>query len=270
MKAFITHFVFDFKNGLRDSTLLLMNYLFPLGFFLMIGLVMTKLNPTFQENLVPAMTVFTVLASTVLGMPNILVSSRELGIFRSYKINGVPALHILGIPSLSVFIHSLIVTTIIVITGPIFFGGSSPTNLFGFLISFILIVFASTGLSLLIGTISKDTRTTVLWSQLIFLPSMLLGGLMVPSNTLPESLSFFGKLIPSTYSMNIFKSLAFNRTSDFSVVGSILVLLFGGLISFLLSLYLFKWDNNDSKKSKKTLLALIAILPYLLGAIFCT
>ena len=254
MKAFITHYVFDFKNGLRDQTLLLMNYLFPLGFFFMMGLVMTKLNPTFKENLVPAMTIFTVLVSTVLGMPNILVSGRELGIFRSYKVNGVPALHILGIPSLSVFIHSLIVTIIIVITGPLLFGGTSPTNLFGFLIAFILIVFASTGISLLIGTISKDSRTNVLWSQLIFLPSMLLGGLMIPYNTLPESLSFFGKLLPSTYAMNIFNSLAFNQAPDYSVLGSILVLFFGGVVSFLLSLYLFKWDNNDNIKSKEKLL----------------
>jgi len=33
MTAFVNHFVFEFKTGLRNSNLLLMNYLFPLAFY---------------------------------------------------------------------------------------------------------------------------------------------------------------------------------------------------------------------------------------------
>ena len=32
MSAFVNHFSFEFRTGIRDKTLLLMNYLFPLGF----------------------------------------------------------------------------------------------------------------------------------------------------------------------------------------------------------------------------------------------
>jgi len=268
MNAFITHFLFDIKVGLRDKTLLLMNYLLPLGFYIMMGLVMTKINPGFAENLVQAMTIFAILAGTALGMPNIIVSGRELGIFRSYKINGVPAISILGIPALSGIIHALIVAIIIVITGPLFFGGIMPENLLGFFIVFFAMAIAATGLALLIGVISKDSRMTVLWSQLLFLPSMLIGGLMMPSNILPTSVSFFAKLLPSTYAMSAFKALAYNQPPDYNVGGSLAVLFAGGLISFLLALYLFKWDNNDASKYKKSIIALLALLPYVVGATF--
>jgi ABC-2 type transport system permease protein len=40
MNAFAHHFSFEFKTGLRNPTLMLMNYLFPLGFYAMMGLVM--------------------------------------------------------------------------------------------------------------------------------------------------------------------------------------------------------------------------------------
>jgi ABC-2 type transport system permease protein len=45
MTAFTSHFAFEFKTGLRNPTAMLMNYLFPLGFYAMMGLVMTQINP---------------------------------------------------------------------------------------------------------------------------------------------------------------------------------------------------------------------------------
>ena len=47
MTAFINHFSFEFRTGIRNKQLLLMNYLFPLGFFLMMGFVMAGINPLF-------------------------------------------------------------------------------------------------------------------------------------------------------------------------------------------------------------------------------
>jgi ABC-2 type transport system permease protein len=97
MIAFANHFAFEFKTGLRNSTSMLMNYLFPLGFYAMMGAVMTKINPVFGDTMIPAMILVAVMAATLLGLPGPLVESREAGIYRSFKINGVPALSILSI-----------------------------------------------------------------------------------------------------------------------------------------------------------------------------
>ena len=105
MTAFIHHFMYDFRIGLRDKSLLLLNYLFPLGFYVLMGLLMTGLNPTFALTMIPAMILVTIMACTLLGLPNPVVESRESGIFRSFKINGVPALSIVTIPVLSSMVH---------------------------------------------------------------------------------------------------------------------------------------------------------------------
>ena len=47
MSAFLNHFTYEFKSGIRNRSLLLLNYLFPLGFYVMMGLVMTAINPGF-------------------------------------------------------------------------------------------------------------------------------------------------------------------------------------------------------------------------------
>src|SRR5512137_10049 len=105
MNAFLNHFSFEFRTGVRNRQLLLMNYLFPLGFYLLMGFIMPSINPLFLGTLIPALVVFAVLASTLLGIPDPLVTARENGIFRSYKINGVPSISILSIPALTTALH---------------------------------------------------------------------------------------------------------------------------------------------------------------------
>lgn len=268
MKAFSMHLLFDLKSGLRDKTLLLMNYLFPLGFYFVIGAIMPKLNPQYSDILIPSMMIFSILVSTVLGMPNTLVTSRNSGIFRSYKINGVSKLSMLAIPAVSTIIHTIIVTTIIFISAPILYKSELPENILGLILVFIVTTITFTGLSLLIGSVADNTSITVIFAQALFLPSMLIGGLMFPSNFLPESVAKFSKLLPTTYAMDAYQALAVKGDSSFNPVISILLLISSGIISIFLSWYLFRLDNNKTSKSNGKIWALGALIPFILGAIF--
>ena len=69
MNAFANHFSFEFRTGMRNKTLLLMNYLFPLGFYLLMGSIMTQINPLFLDTMIPAMVVFAILAATCWACP---------------------------------------------------------------------------------------------------------------------------------------------------------------------------------------------------------
>lgn len=267
MKAFSIHLLFDLKSGLRDKTLLLMNYLFPLSFYLIIGGIMPKLNPEYNNMLIPSMMIFCILVSTVLGMPNGLVTSRNTGIFRSYKINGVPKLSMLAIPTVSTLLHTTIVTIIILLSGPIIFKAKLPENILGLILVFISSSIAFSGLALLIGTIADNTSITVIYAQALFLPSMLIGGLMYPSSVLPESLYKLAKLLPTTYAMDAYQQLTNKGSGTFNPVISIGLLLVSGIISYILSGYLFRLDNNNTSKIKNKLWALGAIMPFVLGTI---
>ena len=181
MIAFRNHFTFDFKTGLRNPTAMLMNYLFPLAFYAMMGGVMTKINPGYSNLLLPSMVIFALMVPIILGLPGPLVKSREAGIFRSFKINGVPVLSILSIPALSTIFHALIVAVVICLTAVPVFGGLAPASWLSLIMVAILTALVFGSIGALIGVIAKSSRSVVLYSQLIFLPSILLGGLMIPS-----------------------------------------------------------------------------------------
>ncbi|MCB0037021.1 MAG: ABC transporter permease, partial [Anaerolineales bacterium] len=153
MSAFATHFNYEFKTGIRNKNLLLMNYLFPLGFYLMMGFIMPSINPLFKATMIPAMITFAILASTLLGLPDPLVSARENGIFRSYKINGVPATSILLIPGLTTGLHLAIVTLIITFSAPWLFEAQIPVNGLHFFIAIVALSMACSGIGLLIGVV---------------------------------------------------------------------------------------------------------------------
>jgi ABC-2 type transport system permease protein len=215
--------------------------------------------------MIPAMVVFAILAATLLGIPDPLVSARETGIFRSYKINGVPAASILVIPALTTMLHLLIVTVIITASAPFLFDAPVPQNWGTYLLVFFAMALACAGLGVLIGVISASTRMTVLWSQLVFIPSMLLGGLMIPYDMLPEAIGKISQLLPATQAMNAFRGLAMGQQADFAPWGSVVVLLLSGLLAFGLAIYLFSWDSRNAARRGHPLLALLVLVPYAAG-----
>ncbi|GAB5426399.1 MAG: hypothetical protein Crog4KO_35460 [Crocinitomicaceae bacterium] len=173
MNAFANHFSFEFRTGIRNVTLLLLAYLIPMGLYVMLGFVLIDIEPTFGEMFIPLLTIIAILLSTLMGLPDLLVTARKAGIFRNYKINGVPTLSLLIIPALTTIFHLVIVTIIFIVAAPLLFSASMPLNWLGFVLTFIVTAFALAGLGVLIGVISSNSRVTVLWAQAIFIPTMV-------------------------------------------------------------------------------------------------
>jgi ABC-2 type transport system permease protein len=262
MNAFAQHFSFEFRAGVRNKTLLLLNYLFPLGFFLLGSLLLTGVNPMFKDTMIAAMIFFAVVASALLGMPDTLVAAREAGIFRSFRIHGIPELSILAMPALTTAVHTIIVALVMYVLAPPLFGALLPGNGLALVLAFVLLAFACIGIGLLLGVISPSTRATVLLAQAIFLPSMLIGGLMMPSSMLPDALGKAALLLPTTHAMNIVNALAYGAETAFSPYVSMAVLLAGGVIAVALAAYLFNWDAQNQTRRGHPMMALLALLPY--------
>jgi ABC-2 type transport system permease protein len=262
MTAFASHFAFEFRTGIRNRNLLLMNYLFPLGLYVMMSVIMPGINPLFQDTIIPSMITFGILAAALLGVPDPLVQAREAGIFRSFKINGIPALNILAIPGLSTTLHILVVAAIITISAPLVFDAPLPENMPVFVLTVLGTATAVAGMGILIGVISPNTRLTVLYSQMIFLPSMILGGIMIPFSMLPPAAARIALLLPATHAMNAFNGLAMGGEADFSPWGSLVTLFIGGLLAFALACYLFRWDSRNPERRYRPVLAILALVPY--------
>lgn len=270
MRAFTNHFLFEFKTGIRNPSAMLMLYLLPLGFYAAMGFIMVEINPDFKQLLIPAMIVFAIMSSMILGFPTGLVEAREGGIYRSFKINGIPALSILVVPALSVGFHGLITSAIVALTAGPLFDAAEPVNWLALVLISLLVVFTFSTLGMLIGVVSSNSRAVVLWSQLIYLPSILLSGMMIPLVLIPEAFQKVSGLLPSTYAMQAFLGLAFQMDPVIEPWLSILVLVTSGILALGLSIYLFNWDSRNDTRRGSPLLGLLVLIPYILAILYTT
>ena len=268
MNAFAAHFAFEFRTGVRNKALLFLTYLFPLGLYLMLGFILTGLNPFFQEVIIPGMVVIAAMAAYLLGLPEPLVSAREKGIFRSYKINGVPPWSILSIPALTTGVHTVIVAVVITATAPVLFDAPVPVNWWGFLVTLIAIIVATAGIAVVIGVVSSNSRVVILWSQLVFIPSMLLGGIMIPYTELTPGVAKASQLLPATQAMNAFRGLAMGEVADSDPWVSIVSLLVCGIVGFGLAMFLFRWDSSDKVRRGHPALGFLVLAPFALSLLF--
>lgn len=264
MRALLRHIEFEFKSIGRDKSLLLMSYLFPLAFYFMMAIIMPNINKEFTTTMIPGMIVFTILVSTLLCMPNSMVLYREKGVYRSYKIYGIDAKKILFVPVITTAIHITIVSLIILISSLTIFHASSPQNYLGFILSYLIILFSFLGIGTLLAVCSPNSRITILFAQAIFLPSMMIGGIMMPIEILSKNIQKISYLLPSSHSMKIIKIMGFNNKQlNFPSV-NIAILLISGILAFIFSVYLFTWDNSSERKTKK-ILGIMVFIPYLVG-----
>lgn len=266
MQAFLLHLALEFKATLRNRNLLVMNYLLPLGFYLLVGGMMSQINPFFLDQMIPTMVILTVLSGVILGLPTPLVEAREAGILRSYRVNGVKSRNLIAVPVIANALHVCLVALIVTISAPLIFKAPLPANWPLFLLTFFLTLLAAGGLALLIGVLAPGAQMALLWQQLLFIPAMILSGLMVPLSIIPDGFRRIALLLPATYSMEAFQGLAYQRDTLWPAVYGLLLLTVGGVLGFVLSDRLFTWDRQNAGR-RSVLPAFLAVTPYVLGAL---
>jgi ABC-2 type transport system permease protein len=265
VSALAIHFTFQFRSMLRNPAQMLLSYLFPLAFYVFMGLVMTEINPGFRDNLLPSMTIFTVLAGTVLGLPGSLVDEREAGIYRAYRVNGVPAAAVIAMPALTMGFHALIAAALVAATAVPLFGAPIPASWAALALATLLGAALFAALGTVIGVVSPSSRATVLLSQAIFLPSMLLGGLMVPLESLPDGARAAALLLPTTWLSQLEQSTVYGRDVVVDPSLAAVVLVASAALAFAVASYTFNWDRKNVTRRGHPALALLAILPLVVG-----
>jgi ABC-2 type transport system permease protein len=270
MSAFVHHLSYDFKSGIRDKGKLLMIYLFPLVFFALAGSLMTAVNPFFKETMLPGMVLFALMSSTLFTLTGGIVAAREMGVFRSFRINGVPVASIIAIPVIGGAVHTAIVSTIISLGGAYLFGGVAPSHIGGFAAAGFLSYAAFAGIGVLIGTAAAKDNAATMLAQLIYIPSILLGGLMMPASILPEGFRRMSLLLPSSHAMNAFTGLGGMPPGAPIPWLSIGVLAASTVLDFGLAAWIFQWDPRATTPSRKAFAALLGILPFVAAVMIGT
>lgn len=199
MSAFLYGVALQWKLDIRSKSLLITCYVVPLLFFAIMGGIFTSINPAAKYTLIQSMTIMGVSMGALVGLPPSIVEIYGGDIKKVYKANGVPLY--LGVVSmfLSAFIHLLMMCAIIYIVAPIAFDAALPANPPLYFSSLAAFIAVSLSIGSVLGLSVKNQAKLTMISQLIFLPSIMLSGIMFPANMLPQSLEYTGKIFPAAW-----------------------------------------------------------------------
>jgi ABC-2 type transport system permease protein len=217
MKAFVKHLLIQMRMDIRERNVLLTYYLVPLVFYLVMGAVFSSINPASKQTLCASMSIFAVTMGAVLGIPAPLIQLRQTGALRAFRTNGVPGASILLAQAGSALIHILVSSSVIILSAPVLFGAERPAHPAAFFGILVLLIVTSLTLGLLIGVVAKNGAMSVMLSQAVFLPSLMLGGLMFPAAMLPDALRIAGRIFPATFAMQSFLAVGFSQSPDIAL-----------------------------------------------------
>lgn len=210
MSAFFYGVALQWKLDIRSRSLLITCYVVPLLFFAVMGGIFSSIDPAAKATLIQSMTIMGVSMGAFIGLPPSLVELYASDIKKVYKANGVPMY--LGLVSmfLSAFIHLLAMSAIIYVTAPIAFDAAFPENPPLYFVSLAIFIAVSLSLGSVLGLFAKSQVKLTMISQLLFLPSILLSGIMFPSDLLPKVLNIIGKLLPASWGYQLMADNSFD------------------------------------------------------------
>ncbi len=209
MKAFLYGLFLQIKLDIRSKSLLVTCYIVPLIFFALMGGIFTSVMPEMKETLIQAMIVMGVSMGAFIGLPPSLIETYSGDIKKMYQANGVPLYLGLVTMFISSLVHLTIMSSIIVVLSPVLFDAELPKNLPLFYGALIIFIAVSLSLGSILGLLVKNQAKITMVAQLIFLPSIMLSGIMFPSDLLPKVLDVLGKLFPATWGYKLMLSTDF-------------------------------------------------------------
>ena len=199
MSGFLYGVALQWKLDIRSKSLLVTCYVIPLIFFLLMGGIFTSVMPDMRCTLIQSMVVMSVSMGAFIGLPPSLIETYGSDINKVYKANGVPVYLGLVTMFLSAFIHLMISCAVIVLLAPVLFEAVLPAQLPIFFFALAIYIIVSLSIGSVLGLTVKNQAKLTMVAQLVFLPSIMLSGIMFPINLLPDFLEAIGRIFPASW-----------------------------------------------------------------------
>lgn len=211
MTALLYGLGLQWKLDLRKKDLLLTYYVVPLLFFALMGAIFSSIVPEMKPSLTQSMIVMGVTMGATLGLPVSIAGTYGTDVKKVYRANGVPLYQGLVTMALSALVHLFLMSLVIYLIAPIAFDAGRPKNPGHFFLALLIFIIVSIAVGCVLGlAVQKHSRLTMV-SQMVFLPSIMLSGIMFDANLLPEFLQKFALILPATHGFHLMQNADFKN-----------------------------------------------------------
>jgi ABC-type transport system involved in cytochrome c biogenesis permease component len=242
MHAFLHQLRVSLSLHFRNRMALIYGYLFPTIFLIAFWVLYRYDRVPLARHMGELLTV-TALGGACFGLPTTMVSERERGVWRRYRLAPVRTGTLLASTIAARYVL-LVLAGLLQVALAMLIGMPLPNHPLDLWIAFTFVAFALMGLGLVIATLADNVPAVQALGQCIFLPMLIIGGVAVQLTSLPEWAQHVSAFFPGRYAVEAMQT---------SVTGaglgvmrfSLLALLLTGLAGFVAGIRMFRWDAEQ-------------------------
>jgi ABC-2 type transport system permease protein len=242
----------------RNKMALLYSYLFPLIFLLAFWVLYRHESVTLARHMGELLTV-SVLGGACFGLPTTMVSERERGVWRRYRLAPVSTATLV-MSTIAARYVILITAGLLQLGAALAVGMPVPSRPLDLFVVFAFVSFAFIGLGLVMAMMADTVPAVQALGQCIFLPMLIIGGIAVPLASLPDWAQHVSEFFPGRYAVEAFQACVVG--AGLGTVGfDLLALLIIGIGGSVAGAKMFRWDAQQrfSRRSGKAWIAVALI-----------
>lgn len=226
----------------RNKMALIYSYLFPLIFLLAFYVLYRHERVVLARHMGELLTV-SVLGGACFGLPTTMVSERERGVWRRYRLAPVSTATLVA--SVVAARYLILVTAgLLQLAVALGIGMPWPLHPFDLWIVFTFVSFAFIGLGLVMAMMADNVPAVQALGQCIFLPMLIIGGIAVPLASLPDWAQHLSQFFPGRYAVEALQACIVGP--GLSATGfELLALLIIGVGGAVAGVKMFRWDAQQ-------------------------
>jgi hypothetical protein len=242
MDAFLHQLKVSLQLHFRNRMALIYSYIFPTIFLIAFWVLYRYERVPLARHMGELLTV-TALGGACFGLPTTMVSERERGVWRRYRLAPVATGTLLASTVVARYVL-LILAALLQVALAMGIGMPLPNHPLDLWVAFTFVAFALLGLGLVIATLADNVPAVQALGQCIFLPMLIIGGVAVQLASLPAWAQHLSAFFPGRYAV---EAMQVTVTGDgLGVVRfSLLALLLIGAAGFLAGAKMFRWDAQQ-------------------------
>jgi len=242
IRGALRHCIVSMRLYFRNPLAMCYGYLFPTLFLAAYwGLFRYDRVPLVRH--IGELLTVTVLGGACFGLPTTMVSERERGVWRRYRLAPVRTGMLLASTVTARYVL-LVLAGLLQVALAMLIGMPLPNHPLDMLVAFTFVSFAFIGLGLMIATLADNVPAVQALGQCIFLPMLIIGGVAVQLASLPNWAQHVSAFFPGRYAVEALQA-AVNGRGFMGARFSLLALALIGIAACTAGALMFRWDEHE-------------------------
>lgn len=249
------------RLALRNRAFFFFTFVMPLLFLFAFVAFFGK-NSATTAYVLGAVLTLTVMGS-FWGLSVQLVTFREQGILRRFRIAPVPASAMLASSIVSNYFLTLPIIVIEIVVCKYFYHLQSWGNLWEIFLLVTLGSPAFAAFGLIVASVTNTMQETQMINNLLWMGFLIFSGATIPLAIFPKWLQQVALFIPATYLAAGLEAAANNRAHAAEIGTELAALALGLVVAFEISRQLFRWEPEAKLASRAKFWVIAALVPFL-------